>query len=827
MLPKHQNPTNVQLTASAPYNFVPLPERVVTIVSRDELKSEIEASENLKERDQRLTALLAKRLPNHDSYDSRRKTGYFQVTLTTEAPLFIRAPLTLAEFAKLQEQEEWERKYPDEPIPFRDKIKNKTDFFYTKEEKKASSITIPGSSLRGMLRSVFEIVTYSKVSNVADSPKIFYRAVASLDAELRKTYSKRVRKAQVGYLLKENSGWYVVPAKTPQEMGWHTEKPFLEIKDARFGPEGDLELPGLARFNARGYKSQVLDVRFNVEERTNADGDKFSMVTALSLNDEMCCPYKGVLLCSGNMLETQDESESADANDGERAASPRTKYVLALEAKANPQKHKIKINAQSVQDYLDTLTPFQKKPPRFDPQMGCLVQNAPVFYTVEDGASEVHFFGHSPNFRIPARATNLNRAVTPLDFVPEELRRPEEVDFTEAVFGFTKSVHDLQETPVAGSRNIPPLYAYAGRVFVTDAVALDQNMRAREIIIPKILASPKPTTFQHYLTQEAPDTKLDHYDTARDKTVLRGTKRYWHQGSPRPGEIKPEPDSPQVDEQGNVDPSSTLHTQLQPVLPKKHFRFRVYFENLSDVELGALAWVLVPQGEANKKYLHSLGMGNPLGMGAVELDAALHLTSRQVRYKTLFDNEQWQNGESKVELMPFVQAFESMMLRALPTSVPCNHLVDLERIAMLLRIMEYPGYKPEYPARLDNRYLVRENRPNTRYMTIKLNNVPNTQQNEYKEYPVLPDPRAFGEWSDKSKPFEVGDEFEGMVEEVENAEITVLVDGYEPTQLYAIIARDAYPFWQPREMDRVRCKIKEILKGNWDNVVFECEYIAP
>ena len=61
---------------------------------------------------------------------------------------------------------------------------------------------------------------------------------------------------------------------------------------------------------------------------------------------------------------------------------------------------------------------------------------------------------------------------------------------------------------------------------------------------PKILAGPKPTTFQHYLTQQEPDTiqeivkgksksrmDLDHYgsNTPHD-TTLRGHKLYWHRG---------------------------------------------------------------------------------------------------------------------------------------------------------------------------------------------------------------------------------------------------------------------------------------------------------
>ncbi|RIK14881.1 MAG: TIGR03986 family CRISPR-associated RAMP protein, partial [Chloroflexi bacterium] len=131
----HKNPGSTR-TASAPYNFVPLPEVVVTAVS----------SPN--------------DLPSHNTYadEKFKHTGYFDVTLTTRSPLYVRAALTLEQFGNQERG--------DEPKDdFRALAKNTPDFFYT---RKKEAPVIPGSSLRGMLRALLEIVSYGKMTRVSD-----------------------------------------------------------------------------------------------------------------------------------------------------------------------------------------------------------------------------------------------------------------------------------------------------------------------------------------------------------------------------------------------------------------------------------------------------------------------------------------------------------------------------------------------------------------------------------------------------------------------------------------------------------------------------------
>ncbi len=86
-------------------------------------------------------------------------------------------------------------------------------------------------------------------------------------------------------------------------------------------------------------------------------------------------------------------------------------------------------------------------------------------------------------FRLPYK-------LSPLDFVPEELKDTSILDFAEAVFGYVRD--RKQQTD----------QFCAGRVFISDAQTENSDpWLSTGTLKPQILGSPKPTTFQHYLVQ--------------------------------------------------------------------------------------------------------------------------------------------------------------------------------------------------------------------------------------------------------------------------------------------------------------------------------------
>jgi CRISPR-associated protein (TIGR03986 family) len=656
--PVHQNPRDDR-AAKAPYNFVPLPERVVTVDPET--------------------------LPDQDVYDPDRHTGWIDCKLTTASPLYVRAALDKDEFERSQDTaSEQKRLWPEQ-------VRNKPDFFYTQDRLQP---VIPGSSLRGMLRALVEIVSYGKMQWVTDQQRYSYRAVAAARSDpLRDPYRSAVgafaRNVQAGYLFKRGDTWYALPALAPQARGWPEKGAYLKVKERRVLEAG---LPGYIDLNSPRYRPQLHDVSFDVEVRQGKRGS-YAWISHIGPADAGHA-HRGMLVCSGNMLETSKPGQK----------SPRRNHALVLmpDNRAEP----LKIRPEAVRDYLNGLTPFQREAlgDWGGPAWGCLKEGAPIFYLAE--GEEIVDFGHCPNFRVSFRRPGSHRASSPHDYVPEALRAETDTDLAEAIFGYTRAEGEGK----AG--------AYAGRVFVTDARLVEgqeQVWLADTPLVPKILASPKPTTFQHYLVQTTPNqsANLAHYATETPgETTIRGHKLYWHKGPVEAGDI--EESNPQQSQ-------DTQHTQICPVREGVAFAFRLYFENLSLVELGALLWVL--EKAQDDAYRLKLGMGKPRGMGAVRIKHSLHPTARSQRYGQLFDGHNWMNGaQPEGDLADRAIAdFETLILEdpALnPTSA--TSLDQVDRIRALLAILSWPG-----PDAAETDYLLIEHPQHG---------------NQYKDRPVLPDP---------------------------------------------------------------------------------------
>lgn len=654
MNPRHSNPTRPDRTAHAPYNFVPLPEEIVRVDYP---------------------------IPGHDTYTGH--TGYLDCTLTTLSPTYTRGALDPEFFARWADN-------------LREMMKHEQDretyaqFFHLDA---AYRPVIPGSSLRGMTRALIEVAGYGKIQWVGDDLKVTFRAVAAAkDDPLKEPYElilgKFGRNVRAGYVLRRGDAWYVQPALQPADLGWPGQDAYLKVKDRQI-PSG--AIPGLVRFNARNYRPQYHQVTFDVETRKGRRGKYVTLSRIGTVGAGY--RYTGVLVCTGNMREAADSSQP----------SPRKNYALVLAE--NPQVSPLKIGEQSIADYVAGFTPFQKELP-FDDQWGCLREGRPVFYVEKDG--EVVAFGHSPNFRIPAWLNDTRRAATPFDFVPKELyqhvdeKGNEIIDLAEAIFGYVPE----------GERTT----SCAGRVYFTHAVCEpDQGnvWLSQQSITPQILGTPKPTTFQHYLVQDKqrghdPDDRrqLAHYGTpTSDGTVIRGHKLYWHKQEGLT--------ATDFTESGDVEwATDTQHTQIKPVKAGVIFRFRVYFENLTDVELGALLWVLDLPGD----HHHKIGMGKPLGLGSVVIKPRLVLTKRPSRYQQLLGINGWHTAEyEETDRQQFRQAFEQYILERMSQTERKNaqSLAEIPRIQMLLKMLEWPGPDAD-----------------TGYMGL----------DQFKRRPVLPDP---------------------------------------------------------------------------------------
>lgn len=675
---KHTNPTEPRrdrdgrtFWAHAPYNFVPLPERMAP----------------------------ASELPDQDRYGEELLTGRIECEIETCSPLYVRGMMTPDEFRSFGE------KGPDQLTVAE---KEKRASFFSAEEAQVEGRpkpAIPGSSLRGMVRTLIEIAGFGRMRWVGKEPTFTFRAVAaSRDDPLRDPYRQVIgafgRNVRAGYLVQREDDWYVQPALTPREIGLPSDEAFLKIKENNISGR---DLPKYVRLDAPNYRPQIHHVRFDAETRRSQRGD-YVAVSRLAAAKESSLPREDYLVCSGNMKEASGSKEQR---------SPRKSHALVL--MPSERARTLKIRPQVIQDYLAGLTDYQKEmltawSGKNSTKMGCLGDQKPVFYVAE--GNEVVYFGHSPNFRIPARLYGADRAATPPDFVPGELRDDPRPDLADAIFGWVEN----QDFP-KGQR--------AGRVFFEDARFVDAREGVwlqQSPITPHVLSGPKVTTFQHYLVQDRkaghdPDRKdtLAHYGSQPDTTQVRGHKLYWHRGA-----------SPNIEASATEREHESQLTQIVPVKAGVRFKFTLHFENLRHEELGALWWVLALPGEPDKEYRHKLGMGKPLGMGAVKLTPRLVLSQRRGqggRYGQLFSGSTWHMAERTADAAPYAQQFEEHVLKT--TGLPgARRLVDVERIRMLMAMLEW---REGTEAWLNT----------TDYMEVEAGS---RKVNEYKERPVLPNP---------------------------------------------------------------------------------------
>lgn len=649
MNPKHKDATSANRVARAPYNFVPLPEAVVPAPDGEPYK-------------------------HQDCYQGN--TGYIDCELTTVAPLYIRSGIAPEDFVDVGDK-------PFNELNDQQKAR-RAQFFHTTDPNRP---VIPGSSLRGMARMLVEIAAFGKMHFVGNETKVSYRAVAApMDDPLSEPYRQIVGRmaanVAAGYLHRQGEDWYIQPALTPRNLGLAERGKYLKVKNHSI-PSGTM--PGLIRFNDSNYHPQYHAVSFKVETR-QSQRRAYSAVIELGPRDSKK-QHSGVLVCSGNMKET-----------GGATRSPRQSYVVVLDE--DPKARRLKINPQAVKDYVDSLTDFQKEKP-FSERLGVLAEGRPVFY-VDSGGGEIVFFGHTPNFRTLAWLKgDKPHAATALDFLPKHLREDNStVDFAEAVFG---------RVPMSKSEPI----AWAGRVFFSDAVCQQSGKDvwlSDKWVTPKILASPKITTFQHYLTQNMPDNKADlnHYATSPSQTALRGHKLYWRRKGVKQASIEENPE--------NIQGKEKQYTGIKPVKEGVTFKFCIHFENLSDEELGALLWVLrLPEG-----HVHALGMGKPLGMGSVRITPQLVLTNRRERYKALFADEGWAAAEQAADMGRFIGKFEQYVLTKMSPDdrKGASKLADVWRIKQLLCLLQQGAVGDDKAT----------------YMTI--------EPNQYKSRPVLPTPEG-------------------------------------------------------------------------------------
>lgn len=424
---------------------------------------------------------------------------------------------------------------------------------------------IPGSSLRGMIRAVLEVATFSRFRQVDDSrfgvrdltpgARPFYGDVISQNID--GVFKAR---SQAGWLSFDGRQWLISPCELARiehnDLATLTGDPWWEAV-----PKGD---------SAGKYeKFDAWAAQHGVEGRK--------------------------IYFRPGPLDIHQHSRVRlryrRASDLSATAGNRTEGTLVFTGQPGPR-----VPGQSGKKHLEFIffgggAPIQIS----DAVMNGFLQihenstewkrmqndiSIPVFYLESESApGHVESLGLALMYKLAYKKTvhDVVRHTSPAHL---EAAEP---DFCDLLFGRTD---DAQDASLKSRAWFEPAVAHA--------VA---PLPVRDVV----LSSPKPSYYPSYVRQNANGGLLsgDYTTWSNDTAQVRGWKRYPARAALTAG-------APATDR---------VTTKLHPLPSGTRFDCRLVFHNLRREELGAIVWALTWGGQPSLR--HSLGMGKPYGYGSV------------------------------------------------------------------------------------------------------------------------------------------------------------------------------------------------------------------
>lgn len=449
---------------------------------------------------------------------------------------------------------------------------------------------IPGSSVRGLVRSNAQILSFSEVGEDIDDYNLMYRNVASgMDKNLYGTILgvkqtlinnnsiSVLMHVKAGYIAKKGKEYIIYRTKIDKinasfgEMNYYIASEKVILEDYQRDPkkskfrylyQSDLTMQYAkdCKFkkqeNWKTHKSEYIPeskIKFN--GRQGGSYHPFFQEISYELSGERKIEaigspetyiHKGYLLSSGAM---------------------NMKKVIYIIPEIDREKDYIVIPEQDADSYKRD---FEAKKTQIKgsenffslPQDG---EEKPVFY-IEYGGKL--YFGFTPRLRL---------------FYGNSVKKgyrqaAAKLDYCKALFGYT------------GKEN-----SYKSRLSFQDASTDQiQEMKLCEVV----LGSPKPTSYLDYIEDvEKPGQKAVTYN---NEFRLRGVKQYW---------LK------EQIEEGICAKNENIGSKLKPLPAGTVFIGKVRFHNLTKDELGLLLWSL----ELNQESEQNIGKAKAYGYGRVKI----------------------------------------------------------------------------------------------------------------------------------------------------------------------------------------------------------------
>ena len=514
---------------SSPYNFVPLNKKVVY-------------------------PHWAK-LISHDVPFENSLSGTIELNILANTPIFVKDGMSAKEAES----------YKENNI-------QKTPFLPNKLEGK---YFIPGTSIKGMIANVLEIISFGGIKDRVDNKRYSFR-----DLKLEKDYLEHFKpgKIKCGWLKQNAENKYtIVNCGIPFRIGH-------DKIDKGFGTNF------VSYFSEQGAFNANKDVEKAAKFKYDKSAGKHFHLYSFDIENENYNNWKLLNFdttgkIKGKVVFTGQPSKRLLNRNGKW-----TGHFYEFVFPETENKQLLKVDDSVVDDFLFAYFDHDKNQWSEDWKHWRKVlkngEEIPVFFSEENG--KVKHFGLSYLYKLP-----YNYSVHDSILKTQGSNSANELDFASCLFGYSRKIDDK-------------LHNLKGRVHVGHAFAQENTA----ILLDEekyVLGTPKASYYPNYIAQNADSNgyiKGNYLTFMHEKAEISGYKRY-----PVRSKIAG------TNFQDNMD---RVATRFKPLDAGATFNCAISYHNLRAEELGALISALTFHN--TKDHFHSLGMGKPFGFGRIQVN---------------------------------------------------------------------------------------------------------------------------------------------------------------------------------------------------------------
>lgn len=502
---------------------------------------------------------------SHDIPFSDGESGEIELTITARTPVFVRNG-----HSKKDAEEQ-----NDKFLSFSHIKKNGRKEFF-----------IPATSLKGMFRNVFEIITKSRMTQVQDHRHSVRQIMKTKDTVVDEGYdlAKEKRKIRAGWLKYENGEYFIYDAGSPMKIRYTDLDVNLGANfEAHFAKNGRANLKENFSNRTARYKYEELKIDFDTthqfekhpleEEKQGSWVSEFQPLQYARFRETDNQIFEGHIVCSGQATDYSVKT----SRKGEYVFRGRKSDILSDSSKKFKVSNGIfeaflLVNRDNKSDELEDWKYLKNMDS----------QGIPVFFRFnENNKSEIKDFGLTFMYKEPAKYSVKEQF--PLKEYDYSI-----LDLSEVVFGSSASGKKLK-----------------GRVFFSHAFCnthFEEGQLKTERIV---MGSPKSSYFPFYLQQSGKQGKVKSYNNYNVNSKLSGFKKHYiHKNVKFIGK--------------NIE-NENMVSKFKPLPEGTSFKAKVRFHNLRKMEIGALISAITLHNH-NQEAFHSIGYAKPIGFGKIKVD---------------------------------------------------------------------------------------------------------------------------------------------------------------------------------------------------------------